>query len=82
MPDTPRPLWNGYDTTDENDLLALLDSTEEAAKNPDDPTHADVAGGLATAIAQHEATKEKLGDNTYRPRLHARASEIAGSWRP
>jgi hypothetical protein len=82
MPSSPRPLWNGYDDADEDDLVALLDRTEKAANDPDDLTHKDVAGGLATAIAEHEATKQKLDDASYRPKLHDRAIEIAKSWRP
>jgi hypothetical protein len=82
MPATPRPPWNGYEDADEDDLLALLDGAESAANDPEDPTHKDVAGGIATAIASHEGTKKELGDKSYRKRLHERASQIAGSWRP
>jgi hypothetical protein len=83
MPASPRPLWDGYDQADEDDLLDLLDGTDKAAEDPDDPT-ADkrVSGGLAHAIARHEEIKQELDDPGYRPRLHARASAIAGSWRP
>ncbi|MGI8780623.1 MAG: hypothetical protein ACR2L8_10760 [Solirubrobacteraceae bacterium] len=83
MPSSPRPLWSGYDDADEDDLLALLDGTDRAADDPDDPTvEKAVSGGLAHAIAKHESIKQELDPDNYRPRLHARASEIAGSWRP
>lgn len=83
MPSTPPPLWRGYDETSEDDLLALLDATESAAKNPDDDTvKPNVAGALATAIAEHEAIKKEQDPDNYRSRLHERASAIAGSWKP
>jgi hypothetical protein len=83
MPDSPRPLWSGYDDASEDDLLDLLDRSDAAADDPDDPTvDKDVSGGLAHAIARHEAIKKELDDPAYRPRLHSRASEIAGSWKP
>jgi hypothetical protein len=83
MPAAPRPLWNGYDETSEDDLLALLDGAEAAANDPDDETvQPAVPGGLAHAIAQHEEIKRKLDPDNYRPRLHARANVIAESWKP
>ena len=83
MPATPPPLWPGYDNADEDDLLALLGNTEAAANDPaDDTVRPGVAGGLATAIAEHEAIKKDLDPDNYRPRLHERASVIAGSWKP
>jgi hypothetical protein len=83
MSDSPRPLWNGYDDADEDDLLELLDGTDKAADDPDDPTvEKDVSGGLATAIAKHEEIKKTLDDPNYRPKLHDRAIEIARSWQP
>jgi len=81
MPATPPPLWPGYDDADEDDLLALLGNTEAAANDPaDDTVRPNVAGGLATAIAEHEAIKKDLDPDNYRPRLHERASAIAGGW--
>ena len=83
MPATPPPLWPGYDNADEDDLLALLGNTEAAANDPaDDTVRPNVAGGLATAIAEHEAIKKDLDPDNYRPRLHERASAIAGGWQP
>jgi hypothetical protein len=83
MPDAPRELWNGYDDTNEDDLLALLDTTDRAANDDGDATvRAGVSGGLAAAIATHETIKEELGAENYRPRLHARAKEIADGWQP
>jgi hypothetical protein len=83
MPSTPRPLWPGYDEADEDDLLALLDQTDSAANDPgDDSVRPNVAGGLATAIAEHEAIKKELDPDNYRARLHERANAIAGGWRP
>jgi len=83
MPATPPPLWPGYDDADEDDLLALLGDTEAKANDPaDDTVRPDVAGGLATAIAGHEAIKKDLDPDNYRPRLHERASAIAGGWKP
>jgi hypothetical protein len=83
MPSAPRPLWNGYDEADEDDLIALLDTTDSAAEDPDDQTvEKPVSGGLAHAIAKHEEIKQRLDPDNYRPRLHSRASAIAGSWQP
>jgi hypothetical protein len=83
MPSTPSPLWPGYDQAAEDDLLALLDTAESAANDPaDDTVRPNVAGGLATAIAEHEAIKKDLDPDNYRARLHERASAIAGSWKP
>jgi hypothetical protein len=83
MPGTPPPLWPGYDDASEDDLLGLLDGTESAANDAaDDTVNPDVAGGLATAIASHEAIKKDQDPDNYRPRLHERASAIAGGWRP
>jgi hypothetical protein len=83
MPDTPAPLWNGYDDASEDDLLALLDGKAAAAGDPDDDTvDAVVSGALATAIARHEELKQSQNAGNYRPRVHARASQIAESWRP
>ena len=83
MPSTPPPLWPGYDEADEDDLLALLDQSETAANDPgDDSVRPNVVGGLATAIAEHEAIKKDLDPGNYRSRLHERASAIAGSWKP
>jgi hypothetical protein len=82
MPGTPSPLWPGYDTADEDDLLALLDGAETAANDPaDDTIQPNVVGGLATAIAEHEAIKKDLDPDNYRSRLHDRASAIAGGWK-
>jgi hypothetical protein len=82
MPGTPPPLWPGYDTTDEQDLLKLLDDTDNVA-NSDDPTvNTAVASALATAIARHEALKKEHDPTNYRRDLHERASAIAGGWRP
>jgi hypothetical protein len=83
MPATPQPLWPGYDQASEDDLLALLDATDSAANDDaDDTVKPDVAGGLATAIASHEEIKKDLDPDNYRPRLHERASAIAGGWKP
>jgi hypothetical protein len=83
MPATPRPLWPGYDNTSEDDLLDLLDGTDSAANDPADETvNTAVAASLATAIARHEAIKQKHDPDNYRPRVHERASAIAGGWRP
>jgi hypothetical protein len=83
MPSTPPPLWPGYDEASEEDLLSLLDSTASAADNPDDDTvRPNVSGGLATAIAEHEAIKKELDPDNYRARLHDRANVIAGGWQP
>jgi hypothetical protein len=82
MPSTPPPLWPGYDSASEDDLLALIDGTDSAANDPaDDTVHPDVAGGLATAIARHEELKRDQDPDNYRPRLHERASAIAGGWK-
>jgi len=83
MPNTPPPLWPGYDDADEDDLLSLLDSTDAAANDPADATvDPAVAGGLATAIARHEELKKDQDPDNYRARLHERASAIAGGWKP
>jgi hypothetical protein len=84
MPGTPQPLWPGYDDASDDDLLALLDEKERAGNDDNDDTvQPDVAGGLATAIAQHEAIKRNLDPDNYRSRVHERASAIAGGgWRP
>jgi len=83
MPPTPPPLWNGYDDASEDDLLALLDGAERAANDPsDDTVRPNVVGGLATAIAEHEAIKKELDAGNYRARLHQRASAIAGGGKP
>jgi hypothetical protein len=83
MPDSPRPLWPGYDDQTEDDLLDLLDENERKAGDAGDDTVRDgVPGGLAIAIATHEKIKEELGAENYRPRLHARAQEIADGWQP
>ena len=82
MPGTPPPLWPGYDAAGEDDLLDLLNRTDETA-NSDDPTvNTAVSTALATAIAEHEAIKKDLDPDNYRPRLHERASVIAGGWKP
>jgi len=83
MTPTPPPLWNGYDDATEDDLLALLDGAERAANDPgDDTVRPNVVGGLATAIAEHEAIKKDLDPDRYRARLHQRATAIAGGWKP
>jgi hypothetical protein len=83
MPGTPQPLWPGYDDASDDDLLALLDEKERAGNDDsDDTVQPDVPGGLATAIAQHEAIKRDLDPDNYRSRVHERASAIAGGWRP
>ena len=83
MPSTPPPLWRGYDEASEDDLLDLLDTTETAANNPgDDSVRPNVVGGLATAIAEHEAIKQELDPDNYRPRLHERANSITRGWKP
>jgi hypothetical protein len=83
MAETPPPLWPGYDTTDEQDLLDLLDSHDSKANDRNDPTVSTaVASALATAIARHEALKQEQDPDNYRPRLHERASFIAGGWKP
>jgi len=82
MPGTPPPLWPGYDTAKEDDLLDLLKGTDDAA-NSDDPTvNTAVASALATAVARHEALKETQDPGNYRRSVHERASQIAGGWRP
>jgi len=82
MPGTPPPLWPGYDTAKEDDLLDLLKGTDDAA-NSDDPTvNTAVASALATAIARHEALKKEHDPDNYRPKLHQEAAAIAGGWRP
>jgi hypothetical protein len=82
MPATPPPLWPGYDEANEDDLLALLDDTEAKANDPaDDTVQPNVVGGLATAIAKHEAIKKGQDPDNYRARLHDRASAIAGGWK-
>ena len=83
MPGTPPPLWPGYDTAAEDDLLALLEDTDKKASDRDDPTvNTAIASALATAIARHEALKKDQDPDNYRPRLHQRASAIAGGWQP
>ena len=83
MPGTPPPLWRGYEEAAEDDLLALLDAHDKAANDRSDPTvNTAVASALATAIARHEALKQDQDPDNYRPRLHERAAEIAGGWRP
>ena len=83
MPGTPPPLWRGYDTSSEDDLLELLDAHDSAANDRSDPTvNTAVASALATAIARHESLKQEQDPDNYRPRLHERASAIAGGWRP
>jgi hypothetical protein len=84
MPSSPPPLWDGYDDAGEDQLVALLDRKVDAALDADDPTVDErVARDFAQAIASHEWLKKELGDEGYRPRLHARADDIrVGSWRP
>ena len=87
MPSTPPPLWNGYDEAGEDELESLLDRKVDAAIDPDDETVDEVvARDFAQAIASHEWLKQKLGDPSYHPRLHAEADRIRkadiGSWRP
>jgi hypothetical protein len=83
MPGTPPPLWHGYEEAAEDDLLALLDAHDNAANDRNDPTvNTAVASALATAIARHEALKKDQDPGNYRPRLHERASAIAGGWKP
>jgi hypothetical protein len=82
MPGTPPPLWPGYDAAGEDDLLDLLNRTDETA-NSDDPTvNTAVSTALATAIARHEALKKEHDPGNYRPRLHERAAAVAGGWKP
>jgi hypothetical protein len=83
MPGTPQPLWPGYDDASDDDLLSLLDEKERAGNDDsDDTVEPNVAGGLAAAIATHERIKRDLDPDNYRPRVHERASAIAGGWRP
>ena len=83
MPGTPPPLWPGYDAAAEDDLLALLDDTDQKASDPDDPTvDTAVAGALATAIARHEELKKDQDPDNYRPRLHERATALSRGWQP
>jgi hypothetical protein len=82
MPGTPPPLWPGYNTAHEYELVALLDGHDSAANDRNDPTvNTAVASALATAIARHEALKQDQDPDNYRPRLHERASAIAGGWK-
>jgi hypothetical protein len=83
MPGTPPPLWPGYDAAEEQELLDLLDGHDSKANDRNDPTvNTAVASALATAIARHEALKKDQDPDNYRPRLHERASAIAGGWKP
>jgi hypothetical protein len=83
MAGTPPPLWPGYDEASEDELLALLDRTENAANDRNDPTvNTAVASALATAIARHEGLKQEHDAGNYRRNVHQRASEVAGGWKP
>jgi hypothetical protein len=84
MPATPPPLWHGYDDASDDDLVTLLEGKAAAAQDENDESvDEDVARGIATAVASHEALKQKLGDTSYRSRVHELANEIrVGSWRP
>jgi len=83
MPGTPPPLWPGYDEASEQQLIELLDRTDNAANDRDDPTvNTAVASALATAIARHEALKQEHDAGNYRRAVHERASAIAGGWKP
>jgi hypothetical protein len=87
MPPTPPPLWPGYAAADEDALAALLDERVDAAVDDADESVDEVAArDFAQAIASHEWLKQKLGDPSYHPRLHAEADRIRkadiGSWRP
>jgi hypothetical protein len=83
MPGTPPPLWPGYDDASDDDLLDLLERTDNAANDREDPTvNTAVASALATAIARHEALKQEQDAGNYRRAVHERASAIAGGWKP
>ena len=83
MPNTPPPLWPGYDKEKEEVLLDLLDRTDSKANDREDPTvNTAVASALATAIARHEALKKEQDAGNYRRAVHERASAIAGGWKP
>ena len=84
MPSTPRP-WDGYDDADEDDLLALLDGRSTAP--PTTPTTLRSTERAARASPRrspsHEAIKKDAATPaTTTPRLHDRASAIAGAWQP
>jgi hypothetical protein len=80
---TPPPLWPGYDDASDDDLLDLLERTDNAANDREDPTvNTAVASALATAIARHEALKQEQDAGNYRRAVHERASAIAGGWKP
>ena len=77
------PLWPGYDTARDEDIVSLLDRTDAAAKDPDDPTvDGDVVGGLATAIVRHEQLKKDQDRDDYRADVHSHALGILEGWKP
>ena len=78
-------LWPGYEQTDEEELLALLEGKVDAALDERNPAvDKRLAKDFAQAIASYEWLKEqRRADGRYYERLHARANEVRiESWRP
>ena len=81
MPGTPPPLWHGYEEAAEDDLLALLDAHDTArttatTRRYDMPSRAP----WPRPSRGTSALKKDQDPGNYRPRLHERASAIAGGW--
>ena len=77
-------LWPGYEQTDEQELLDLLERKVKAAEDDQDETvDKRVVADLAQAIATYEALKaQKRAPGEHRKNLQARAGQIVESWRP
>ena len=77
-------LWPGYEGTDEQDLLELLEGKDAAARDDSiDAVDGQLAADFAQAIRSYEWLKrENRAPGEHRKELHDRASAIVESWRP
>jgi len=85
MPSVP-PLWKGYDTTTEPDLLDQLSAKVKETLDPATPTDERVTREFAQAISSHEWLNRRDDSDNHHPELYQYAREIStqevGSWRP
>jgi hypothetical protein len=77
-------LWPGYEQTDEQELLDLLDGKVAAAEDESNQAvDKRLAADCAQAIASYEWLKEQnRAPGEHRQRLQVRANAIVESWRP
>jgi hypothetical protein len=77
-------LWPGYEQTEEQELLDLLEGKVAAAEDESNQAvDKRLAADFAQAIASYEWLKERnRAPGEHRQRLQVRANAVVESWRP